>query len=49
MFIDSFDILKNYREEMLVVSSEDAHLNDKGHLFIAEFLENKLISKLNSL
>jgi len=49
MFIDSFDILKNHQEETLVVSKEDAHLNDKAHLLIAEFLEKKLFSKLNSL
>ena len=39
MFIDSFDILKNHQEETLMVSKEDAHLSDKGHLLIAEFLE----------
>ena len=49
MFIDSFDILKNHQEETLVVSKEDAHLNDKAHLLIAEFLEKKLFSKLNYL
>ena len=43
MFIDSFDILKNHQEETLVVSKEDAHLNDKAHLLIAEFLEKKLL------
>ena len=49
MFIDSFDILKNHQEETLMVSKEDAHSNDKAHLLIAEFLEKKLSSKLNSL
>ena len=49
MFIDSFDILKNHQEETLMVSKEDAHSNDKAHLLIAEFLKNKLFSKLNSL
>ena len=49
IFIDSFDILKNHQEETLMVSKEDAHLNDKAHLLIAEFLEKKLFSKLNSL
>ena len=49
MFIDSFDILKNHQEETLVVSKEDAHLNDKAHLLIAEFLEKKFFSQLNSL
>ena len=49
MFIDSFDILKNHPEETLMVSKEDAHSNDKAHLLIAEFLKNKLFSKLNSL
>ena len=49
MFIDSFDILKNHQEETLMVSKEDAHSNDKAHLLIAEFLEKKLFSKLNSL
>ena len=39
IFIDSFDILKNHQEETLMVSKEDAHLSDKGHLLIAEFLE----------
>ena len=49
MFIDSFDILRNYKEDTLMVSKEDAHLNDKAHLLIAEFLEKKLSSQLNSL
>ena len=49
MFIDSFDILKNHQEETLMVSKEDAHSNDKAHLLIAEFLEKKLFSQLNSL
>ena len=49
MFIDSFDILRNYKEDSLMVSKKDAHLNDKAHLLIAEFLEKKLFSKLNSL
>ena len=49
MFIDSFDILKNYKAETLMVSKEDAHANDKAHLLIAKFLEKKLLSKLNSL
>jgi|TARA_Y100000294_G_scaffold178106_1_gene207569 lysophospholipase L1-like esterase len=49
MFIDSFDTLKNHDEDMLMVSKEDAHSNDKAHLLIAEFLEKKLFSQLNSL
>ena len=47
MFIDSYDILKNHAEETLWVSNEDSHANDKAHLLISKFLENKLEGKIN--
>jgi hypothetical protein len=47
MFIDSYDILKNHAEETLWVSNEDSHANDKAHLLISKFLEEKLEDKIN--
>ena len=47
IFIDSYDILKNHAEETLWVSNEDSHANDKAHLLISKFLENKLEGKIN--
>ena len=47
IFIDSYDILKNHAEETLWVSNEDSHANDKAHLLISKFLEEKLEDKIN--
>ena len=48
MFIDSYDILKNYPEKTLWVSNKDSHANDKAHLLISKFLINRLEDKINN-
>ena len=48
MFIDSYDILKNYPEETLWVTKKDSHANDKAHLLISKFLKNRIEGKINN-
>jgi len=42
IFIDSFDVLKNYDEETLWVTIEDSHANEKAHDLIGNFLYDKI-------
>ena len=42
IFIDSFDVLKNYDEETLWVTIEDSHANEKAHDIIGNFLYDKI-------
>jgi len=42
-FINSLDILQNYKAESLWVTKEDSHYNDKAHLVVSKFLKKKLL------